>query len=48
MITHQFLWALKVEEVMAPQIKKRYLPKNYEETIKSEEISHVLRIKILK
>jgi len=27
MITHQFLWALKVEEVMAPQIKKRFLPK---------------------
>ena len=48
MITHQFLWALKVEEVMAPQIKKRYLPKGYIEKIKSENISHILRIKILK
>ena len=48
MITHQFLWALKVEEVMAPQIKKRYLPKNYVEKINSAEISHILRYKIMK
>ena len=48
MITHQFLWALKVEEVMAPQIKKRYLPKNYIEKINSSEISRILRYKIMK
>ena len=48
MITHQFLWALKVEEVMAPQIKKRYLPKNYVEKINSAEISRILRFKIMK
>ena len=48
MITHQFLWALKVEEIMAPKIKKRYLPKNYIEKIKSSEISKILRYKIIK
>jgi hypothetical protein len=48
MITHQFLWALKVEEIMAPKIKKRYLPKNYVEKIKSSEISKILRYKIMK
>ena len=48
MITHQFLWALKVEEIMAPQIKKRYLPKNYKEKINSSEISRLLRHKIIK
>ena len=48
MITHQFLWALKVEEVMAPQIKKRYLPDNYVEKINSSEISKLLRYKIMK
>ena len=29
MIAHQFLWALEVEEVTAPKVKKRYLPKDY-------------------
>ena len=48
MITHQFLWALKVEEIMAPKIKKRYLPKNYIEKINSSEISKILRYKIIK
>ena len=48
MITHQFLWALKVEEIMAPKIKKRYLPKNYVEKINSSEISKILRYKIMK
>ena len=48
MITHQFLWALKVEEVMAPKIKKRYLPENYIEKINSSEISRILRYKIMK
>ena len=48
MITHQFLWALNVEEIMSPKIKKRYLPKNYIEKIKSYEISKILRFKIIK
>ena len=48
MITHQFLWALKVEEVMAPQIKKRYLPENYVEKINSSQMSRILRYKIMK
>ena len=47
-IGHQFLWALKVEQQMAPKTTKRYLPKGYQEQHKSEEISQILRVKILK
>ena len=47
-IGHQFLWALKVEEQMAPKTTKRYLPKGYQEQQKSEELSQILRVKILK
>ena len=48
MIAHQFLWALEVEEVTGPKIKKRYLPKDYTERFKSEYICKILRLKILK
>ncbi len=48
MIAHQFLWALEVEEVTGPKIKKRYLPKDYCEIFRSEEICRKLRLKILK
>ena len=47
-IAHQFLWALEVEEVMAPKTKKRYLPKGYVQVLPSEEISQILKVKILK
>ena len=48
MIAHQFLWALEVEEVTSPKIKKRYLPKDYSENFNSEYICRILRLKILK
>ena len=48
MIAHQFLWALEVEEVTAPKIKKRYLPKDYIDNFNSENICRILRLKILK
>lgn len=47
-IAHQFLWALEVEEVMAPKTNKRYLPKGYVEVLPSNVISQILKVKILK
>ena len=47
-IGHQFLWALEVEQYIGPKAIKRYLPKNYEERMSSDEISKILLVKILK